>query len=99
VYVNGPATTVGSRLAFGAGLRTSLNPILFVLPFAFSFGLDFSTFADFSTFTATLPSLGGFAEYWHFHFPDLQKWQRALGNAEKQIMSETTQGLQRQKFR
>jgi hypothetical protein len=91
-------TTAGLRLAFGAGLRTSLNPILFVSPFTFSFGLDFSTFADFSTFTATFPSLGGFAEYWHFHFPDLQKWQRALGNAEKQIILETTQGLQQRMF-
>jgi hypothetical protein len=80
-------------------LQTSLNPILSVSPFAFSFGLDFSTFADFLTFTATFPSLGGFAEYWHFCFPDLQKWHRAPGNAEKQIMSETTQGLQRRRFR
>jgi hypothetical protein len=85
-----PATT--------AGFRTSLNPILFVLPFAFSFSFNFSTFADFLTFTVTFPSLGGFAEYWHFPFPDLQKWQRAPGNAEKQIMSETTQGLHRQSF-
>jgi hypothetical protein len=87
------------RLAFSAGLRTSLNPILFVLPFAFSFGLDFSTFADFSTFTVTFPSLGGFAKYWYFRFPDLQQWQRAPGNTEKQIMSETMQGLQQQTFR
>jgi hypothetical protein len=90
---------VGLRLAFGAGLWTSLNPILFVSPFAFSFGFDLSTFADFLTFTATFPSLGSLAKYWHFRFPDLQKWHHALGNTEKQIMSETTQGLQRQLFR